>query len=336
MSNAPTPLIIGVPSKGRLQENTNAFFARAGLDLIQGRGARDYRGSIAGMPDVEVAYLSASDIISQLASGSIHFGISGEDLLREGVVDADSRVGLLAPLGFGFANVVVAVPSAWIDVTTMADVADVAALFVARHGRRLRVATKYIALTQRFFAQNHVSDYLIVESLGATEGAPAAGAAEIIVDITTTGATLAANALKIVSDGVMLRSQANLMVSRMAAWDAATKATARLILARIEAEELARTHKILRFMPAPTMRKTMIEVSAQMRARFGASFPFGVGPFAEGVVMSVLCPQTKLIELCDFIIKAGVETVVVEKVSSIFSAQIGLYERLEDFLATPS
>jgi len=138
--------------------------------------------------------------------------------VREHVAEVDALLALLTPLGFGHANVVVAAPQAWIDVRTMADLEDVAAHFRAKRGERMRVATKYVNLTRRFFAAHGVADYRIVESLGATEGAPAAGAAELIVDITTTGATLAANALKMLDDGVILRSQANLVASLSAPW----------------------------------------------------------------------------------------------------------------------
>ena len=141
-----------------------------------------------------------------------------------------SAVELLTPLGFGHANVVVAVPQAWIDVRTMADLDEVAADLRARHGRKMRVATKYVNLTRRFFAEHGVADYRIVESLGATEGAPAAGAAEIIVDITTTGATLAANALKVLDDGVILRSEANLVASLRRPGARAARAAAATVL----------------------------------------------------------------------------------------------------------
>ena len=205
------PFVLAVPSKGRLQENAEAFFTRAGLSLAKPRGARDYRGTIPGLDNVEIAYLSASEIASQLARGMVHLGVTGEDLLRESIADADKRVLLIDNLGFGSANVVVAVPQAWIDVRTMADLDDVTTGFRAQHNRRMRVATKYINLTRNFFATHGVVDYRIVESAGATEGAPAVGTAEMIVDITTTGATLAANGLKVLDDGVILRSQANLV-----------------------------------------------------------------------------------------------------------------------------
>jgi ATP phosphoribosyltransferase len=156
------PLIIAVPSKGRLQENTEAFFGRAGLQLVKPRGARDYRGAVAGLSGVEVAYLSAGEIASALAQGSIHLGITGEDLLREQVPDMDKRVVMIEGLGFGFANVVVAVPQAWIDVRSMADLDDVATAFRLRHDRKMRVATKYVNLTRDFFSALGIVDYRIV------------------------------------------------------------------------------------------------------------------------------------------------------------------------------
>ena len=171
-------LILAVPSKGRLQENAEAFFARSGLELVKPRGARDYRGAIAGLDGVEIAYLSAAEITAQLGQGAVHLGITGEDLVREMIPDADREVVFIDQLGFGFANVVVAVPQAWIDVRSMADLDDVATAFRLKHERKMRLATKYLNLTRGFFADHGVIDYRIVESSGATEGAPAAGTAE--------------------------------------------------------------------------------------------------------------------------------------------------------------
>ncbi|MFN0262552.1 ATP phosphoribosyltransferase [Tepidamorphus sp. 3E244] len=239
-------LILAVPSKGRLQENADAFFRRSGLVFTRARGVRDYRGRIAGVDYAEVLFLSASEIAGELARGNVHLGVTGEDLIRENITDADDKIAFVTPLGFGHARVVVAVPQVWIDVDNMADLADVAQSFRARHGRRLRVATKYVNLTRAHFAANGVTDYRIVESLGATEGAPASGAADLIVDITTTGATLAANALKVLSDGVMLASEANLVASLTASWSDSTKAALTEILDRVAAEEHARTTREVR------------------------------------------------------------------------------------------
>ena len=161
-------LVIAVPAKGRLQENAETLFASAGLSLVKPRGVRDYRGTIAGLPGIEVAFLSAAEITQQLAQGLVHLGITGEDLVREMIPDADAKVVLIDGLGFGYANVVVAVPQAWIDVHSMADLDDVATAFRLKRERRMRVATKYLNLTRRFFALHGVADYRIVESAGAT------------------------------------------------------------------------------------------------------------------------------------------------------------------------
>jgi ATP phosphoribosyltransferase len=213
------PLILAVPSKGRLQQNAEAFFKRSGLELVKPRGARDYRGAIS-------ASTASKSLISRRRKSprsSPKGGASRRHRRGSGARnDPASRSARRAHrhrLGFGFANVAVAVPQAWIDVRNMADLDDVATAFRLKHERKMRLATKYANLTRGFFAEHGVVDYRIVESAGATEGAPAAGTAEMIVDITTTGATLAANGLKVIEDGVILRSQANLVAARAAAWD---------------------------------------------------------------------------------------------------------------------
>lgn len=224
-----TKLVFAIPSKGRLMEQSAEALARAGLEVRKTGLERGYRGELAGFDDVEVAFVSSSEIVQHLRDGKAHLGITGEDLVREQIPDADQKVEFLAPLGFGFADVVVAVPQFWIDIDTMAQLQAMAPQFRRAHGRQLRVATKYMNLTRRFFATNGVTDYRIVESLGATEGTPAAGSAELIVDITTTGSTLKANALKILADGIILRSQANLIAARTAPWSpAATAARAEI------------------------------------------------------------------------------------------------------------
>ncbi len=171
-----------------------------------------------------------------MESGAAHLGITGLDLIREHAADAEATIYTLMPLGFGRADVVVAVPRAWIDVVTVADLAEVAASFRARHHRNLRVATKYTRLTRAFFVEHAIHDYRIVESGGATEAAPASGVAEIIVDITTTGATLKANNLKVPRGGLILRSEAELAASLTAPWSPRAKAALRKIVAAIDAE----------------------------------------------------------------------------------------------------
>jgi ATP phosphoribosyltransferase len=228
-------LILGVPSKGRLMEQAADYFAGLGLAYAKTGHERGYRGAIPGLPEIDVAYLSASEIARHLQLGRIHLGVTGEDLIREHIPDADKRCDFLARLGFGRADVVVAVPECWIDVASVADLEEVGALFHREHGRRLRVATKYMNLARRFFAAKGFVSYRLVESLGATEGTPAAQTAEIIVDITTTGTTLRANHLKMLEGGTMLKSEACLIASRVAPRSPAVRAAEALIRDRIAA-----------------------------------------------------------------------------------------------------
>lgn len=317
------PLVLAVPAKGRLQENAEAFFARAGLALVKPRGARDYRGAIAGLDGVEVAYLSASEITGQLAAGAVHLGVTGEDLVREMMPDADRRVVLIEALGFGSANVVVAVPQAWIDVRTMADIDDVATAFRHHHGRKMRVATKYVNLTRDFFSGHGIIDYRIVESSGATEGAPAAGTAEMIVDITTTGTTLAANGLKVIEDGTILRSQANLVAARTAVWDGAARELARVILDRIAAQARARAFREVR----ARFSACDARLVDSAREKFGAATPFG-GPTSSGM-LTLHCPPGEVYALTSFLRENGAEAVAVAELGYVFSRDNPLYAKLE-------
>ena len=304
-------LIIAVPSKGRLQENTNAFFERAGLPVLQPGGERNYRGRLGGIDGVEIAFLSASEITKEIAAGNVHMGVTGLDLVHENIADWPSKVHVVTELGFGYADVVVAVPQAWIDVVTMADLGDVAAEFRARHGHQMRIATKYLNTTRRFFAEHGIADYRNVESLGATEGAPAAGQAEAIVDITTTGSTLKANALKILADGVILKSQAHLVASKAATWSDEARARARTILDRVSAEARARRAREVRaLVPNPA--------AALAAARgLGATSPFG--DWANGL-LTLHCPSGKVAALADLLRAHGADAVSVTRLDWVFSA----------------
>jgi ATP phosphoribosyltransferase len=322
-----SPLVLGVPAKGRLQQNAEAFFARSGLTLIKPLGARDYRGAIAGLEGVEVAYLSASEVAGQLTQGAVHLGVTGEDLVREMIEDAERRVVLISGLGFGQANVVVAVPQAWIDVRTMADIDDVATKFRQHHGRKLRIATKYVNLTRRFFSSCGIVDYRIVESSGATEGAPAAGTAEMIVDITTTGATLAANGLKIVEDGTILRSQANLVAARAASWGERERETAQVILDRIAAQGRAQAFREVRARFA-ACDDAMLDAA---KTRFGVATPFG-GPTSSGMI-TLHCPPDQVYALTSFLREQGAETVAVADLDYVFSRDNSLFAKLTEGLS---
>ncbi|MEO1474857.1 MAG: ATP phosphoribosyltransferase [Pseudomonadota bacterium] len=230
-----TDLTIAIPSKGRLKEKSEAFFSSCGFSLQQEGGDRGYTARLHGLPGATVMLLSAREIAQGLIDEAFHVGITGEDLLHDLSEKPGEETRVIRRLGFGHADVIVAVPNGWVDVSTMADLEAAGALFRERHGRRMKVATKYMRITRRFFASRSVGEYRLVYSAGATEAAPASGAAELIVDITTTGATLFANGLKILDDGVMLRSQASLCGSRFADWSDEALAALKTLLSAVEA-----------------------------------------------------------------------------------------------------
>lgn len=249
------PLMLAVPSKGRLEENSAALFQSIGLPLLRG-GARGYAGKMTHIENVEIVYLPAAEIAKRLRDGKLHFGITGEDLLYESIAELENYIAPLAPLGFGKCDVVVAVLDGWIDVTHMKDLAEVASDFRTKHNRRLRVATKYMRLTQDFFAKHDMlGNYQLVEGFGAIEGAPTSGAADLIVDITSSGATLKANHLRVLEDGVILQSQANLAASLTATWDDDILQAAKRILTMLEAYMNADKQRIVQFL-SPKSQKT--------------------------------------------------------------------------------
>ena len=228
-----TRLALGLPSKGRLMEDSFGWFAARGLSVRRTGQGRTYAARAEGVPGLDIALLSAAEVPAALAEGRIHLGVTGDDLVQEAMPDWPDRVRRLAPLGIGAAEVVVAVPAFWIDVETMGDLDQVAALFRARHGHGLRVATKYPNLARAFFHEKGVADYRLIDSQGATEAAPKNLTAEAIVDITSTGETLRANALRVLGDGLVLRSEAALWLSRAARWDAAATRTLEALAGRL-------------------------------------------------------------------------------------------------------
>ncbi|TCO73848.1 ATP phosphoribosyltransferase [Rhodovulum euryhalinum] len=226
-------LKLGVPSKGRLMEKTFDWFAGHGVNIRRTGSEREYSGAVEGVEGMELVLLSAGEIPRELAAGRIHLGVTGSDLVQERIADWESRVVALEPMGFGFADLVIAVPRCWADVDTLDDLDAAAAAFRAAHGHRLRVATKYHRLVRDFLREAGVADYQLVDSQGATEGTVKNLTAEAIADITSTGETLRANHLKILSDGLIHRSQATLFKSREAMWDDAARDSFRALAARL-------------------------------------------------------------------------------------------------------
>jgi ATP phosphoribosyltransferase len=210
---------LGVPSKGRLMDKTFDWFASRGVTLRRTGTDREYAGVIEGVEGMGLVLVSAGEVPRDLAAGRLHLGVTGRDLIEERLPLWEQQVEPLCDMGFGQADLVVAVPKGWTDVETTDDLDAVAAQFRRNHGQRLRIATKYHRLVRDFLREKGVADYAIVDSQGATEGTVANGTAEAIADITTSGETLRANHLKILQDGLILKSQAVLWRSRVAAHD---------------------------------------------------------------------------------------------------------------------
>lgn len=226
-------LKIGVPSKGRLMDKTFDWFGARGLTMRQSGADREYAGVVEGIDGVDLVLLSASEVPRELAAGRIHLGVTGSDLVQDKLADWDRQVRFLAPLGFGHADLILAVPTAWIDVDTLDDLDAAAAAFRATHGHRLRIATKYHRLVREYLTARGVADYQLVDSQGATEGTVKNATAEAIADITSSGETLRANHLKPLSDGLIHRSEAVLFAARAGDWAQGAEATLRALAARI-------------------------------------------------------------------------------------------------------
>lgn len=218
-------LKLGVPSKGRLMEKTFSWFVDRGVSLRKSGSDREYAGAVDGIDGVELVLLSAGEIPRELAAGHIHLGVTGSDLIREKLAAWETRVHAMAPMGFGGADLIIAVPQGWVDVDTLDDLDAAAAAFRKTHGFRLRIATKYHRQVREFLRDNGVADYQLIDSQGATEGTVKNETAEAIADITSTGETLRANGLKILDDGLIHASQATLFRGRRDFWTDAQRVT---------------------------------------------------------------------------------------------------------------
>lgn len=220
---------LGVPSKGRLMEQTFDWFADRGVRLSRAGSDREYAGRVEGVEGVSLVLLSAGEIPRELAAGRIELGVTGTDLVREKLAGWSSDLVEVAPMGFGHADLILAVPDCWRDCTDLDDFAAIARDFRAEHGFRLRIATKYHRLVRAWLSAREVADYQLVDSQGATEGTVANLTAEAIADITSSGETLRANNLRILDEAPILRSQATLFASRAAMGPTMDALIARLV-----------------------------------------------------------------------------------------------------------
>ncbi len=221
---------IGIPSKGRLRKDVLKIFDKKKLKIISERGKRDLIGSVKNKSNIKILFLHAREIIERLGDGSLDMGFSGFDLLKESEINIQNKISVVKKLNFGKANLVVAIPDPWIDVQTIADLEEIAFEFRDKKKKRIRVATKYPNLTREFLFSKGVTQFKLVDSLGATEAYPFTGSAELITDISQTGETLKANNLRILKDGIILKSQACMFASKKNTKKWGTKNLVRLFL----------------------------------------------------------------------------------------------------------
>lgn len=242
------PVILALPSKGRLHEQALAFLSECGFAIRKSGDGREYTARLKGIDGVSVLYLRPDEIPSRIELGDVHIGLTGEDLYREYGEGPGASHLLMPNLGFGGARLVIGVPQSWIDVSTLDDLDEAAMLFHQKHGRSLRVATKFARLTRAFFARHGIVEYTLVESAGATEGAPAAGIADLIVDLTSTGATLAQNHLKEIAGGTVVDSHCCMIAAlKPGLWTAHALGALEHVVEQIEARMRANDTLVLRF-----------------------------------------------------------------------------------------
>ena len=213
---------IGLPSKGRLRDESLGVFKKNNLSIKDTK--RNYLSEIKNLSQNEVIFSHAREIIERLADSSLDIGISGFDLLKESLPGIQKNIQVFSRLKFGFADLIVAVPDAWIDVQTIADLEEISFEFKDKNTGKLRVATKYPNLTNDFLLSKGLTQYKIVNSLGSTEIYPFTNQSEIITDITSTGSTLKANRLRVLKDGLILSSSACILVSKKSLRDKSKKA----------------------------------------------------------------------------------------------------------------
>jgi ATP phosphoribosyltransferase len=327
-------LKLAIPSKGSLYDGTLTFFESCGLKIAR-PNPRRYTAGIRALPDTEVLLHRAPDIIEKVAEGEIDIGVSGLDLVEELRGDRDDLLVLYDDLGFGRCELVVAVPEAWIDVSSWHDLADLSVELHAE-GRSLRIATKYPALLRRFCYANGITYFRLIDSQGATEAAPGLGYADMVADITETGTTLRDNQLKIVG-GPLLRSQACLVGSRRSLRDSPTRlATVRAILELVEARRRGRNYVQVTANIAGTSAE---EVGRRVAARpelAGMQGPT-VAPVYSGddsgwYTVTLFVPHERIMMLAEHLRTLGGGALAVLPAQYVFDTRCEAYERLLDAL----
>ncbi|MEN3331850.1 MAG: phosphoribosyltransferase [Blastocatellia bacterium] len=328
-------IVFAIPSKGSLYDGTMAFLKSAGVPVAYGNERR-YTARLGGVEGISVLFQRAEEIPLKVASGTADLGLTGEDLFREQAVHSDKLLLVLRDLGYGHARLVVAVPNPWIDVASMEDLAELAFSFRLKHQRTLRIATKFPNLAREFLAKHGIVNYALVESLGATESAPASGVADLVIDLTSSGKTLSDNHLKALKDGTVISSQACLIASRrIANWNDVRLERLETFLDMIESHLRGRDTYNLQ---AAVQRSKLTELSRLTHKwRLAYSLPMDtLAPLGAKdepfVVIRMTCPRNNLHQVIRRLRASGAEEVIVTQPEYVFHEQSESFQRLKRLL----
>jgi ATP phosphoribosyltransferase len=320
-------IVFAIPSKGSLYEGTLKFLSDAGLPVKYG-SQRQYTARLGGMEGISVLFQRAEEVPMKVATGAADIGLTGEDLFREQALHSDKLLLVLRALGYGHARLVVAVPTTWIDVSSVEDLAEVAMAFRLKHGRTLRMATKFPNLAREFLAGHGMVDYAIVESLGATESAPSSGAADLVIDLTSSGKTLSDNHLKTIKNGTVISSQACLIGNkRIATLDDARLERLETFLDIIESHLRGKDTFNLQTVVHRSKLNDLGRLTQQSRVAYSL-FASGEGGDDSFVVIRMTCPQSNLHQLIRRLRQCGAEEIIVTRPEYVFQAQSESFHQL--------
>jgi len=308
------PLIMALPSKGRLHDQAIDFLNDCGFGVRKSGDGREYVARLSGIEGVSIIYFRPDEIPARVDLGDAHIGLTGEDLYREYGAGQQASHLLMPSLGFGAARLVVGVPQSWIDVATLNDLDEAAMLFHQKHGRSLRVATKFAKLTRAFFAENGIVEYTLVESAGATEGTPAAGVADLIVDLTSTGATMTQNHLKEIDGGTVIASHCCMIASlKQAVWSRETLGALEHVVEQIEARTRAKATQVLRFsLPQKASAPTLKTLTAKHGCKVTSVRTESEATGKRDYVVA-LCGPAKVFGAVHFLRAAGAAETIVDR-----------------------
>jgi ATP phosphoribosyltransferase len=337
LANRKDAIVFAIPSKGSLYEGTLAFLKAAGVP-VRYESERQYTALVSGIENMSVLFQRAEEIPSKVAGGAADIGLTGEDLYREQIEYSDDLLMPMRDLGYGHARLVVAIPNTWIDVTDMLDLGELALSFRMRHHRNLRIATKFPNLSREFLAKHGITDYALVESLGATESAPSSGAADLIIDLTSSGKTMSENHLKMLRDGIVIASQACLIASRrISTWNKDRLKSLETFFDLIESHLRGRDTYNLQ---AAIRRSKLAELAAQGSHHWHLAYSLPMEGSAssepkqhdESVVIRVTCRRQYLHRVIRRLRESGASEVIVTQPNYVFKEHSEAFHNLSKML----